>query len=155
MYILTTAIPNRRLIVQVIFQSEKEMATHSSTLESHGWRSLVGCSPRGRKESDTTERLHFTSLHMVKNQSSLKFILRYELKNILALFGPLVLERYGLSQQNNTVNANPQTLGRIDEFLKNPWWNQKARQENPQVTGKTKKHQVYEPMPQQSQTGGR
>ena len=26
---------------------------------SHGWRSLVGCSPRGREESDTTERLHF------------------------------------------------------------------------------------------------
>ena len=27
--------------------------------ESHGWRSLVGYSPRGRKESDMTERLHF------------------------------------------------------------------------------------------------
>ena len=26
---------------------------------SHGWRSLVGCSPWGREESDTTERLHF------------------------------------------------------------------------------------------------
>ena len=25
----------------------------------HGWRSLVGCSPWGRTESDTTERLHF------------------------------------------------------------------------------------------------
>ena len=25
----------------------------------HGWRSLVGCSPWGRKESDTTEWLHF------------------------------------------------------------------------------------------------
>ena len=30
---------------------------------SHGWRSLVGYSPWGHKESDTTERLHFTSLH--------------------------------------------------------------------------------------------
>ena len=29
----------------------------------HGQRSLVGYSPRGRKESDTTEWLHFTSLH--------------------------------------------------------------------------------------------
>ena len=40
---------------------EKEMATHSSILawESHGWRSLVGYSPRGGKESDTTEQLHF------------------------------------------------------------------------------------------------
>ena len=27
--------------------------------ESHGWRSLVGYSPWGLKESDTTERLHF------------------------------------------------------------------------------------------------
>ena len=26
--------------------------------ESHGWRSLVGYSPRGHKESDTTEQLH-------------------------------------------------------------------------------------------------
>ena len=27
--------------------------------KSHGWRSLVGCSPRGREESDTTEQLPF------------------------------------------------------------------------------------------------
>ena len=40
---------------------EKAMAPHSSTLpgKSHGWRSLVDCSPWGREESDTTERLHF------------------------------------------------------------------------------------------------
>ena len=30
-----------------------------STGKSHGRRSLVGCSPWGRSESDTTERLHF------------------------------------------------------------------------------------------------
>ena len=37
------------------------MAPHSSALawKSHGQRSLVGCSPWGREESDTTERLHF------------------------------------------------------------------------------------------------
>ena len=40
---------------------EKQMATHSSILawKSHGRRSLVGYSPLGRKESDTTEQLHF------------------------------------------------------------------------------------------------
>ena len=27
--------------------------------KSHGWSSLVGCSPWGREESDMTERLHF------------------------------------------------------------------------------------------------
>ena len=40
---------------------EKTVATHSVPLpgESHGQRSLVGSSPWGRKESDTTEKLHF------------------------------------------------------------------------------------------------
>ena len=27
--------------------------------KSHGWRGRVGCSPWGREQSDTTERLHF------------------------------------------------------------------------------------------------
>ena len=27
--------------------------------KSYGWRSLVGCSPRGREESDTTQQIHF------------------------------------------------------------------------------------------------
>ena len=38
------------------------MATHSSTFlpgKCYGRRSLVGCSPWGLEESDTTERLHF------------------------------------------------------------------------------------------------
>ena len=37
------------------------MAPHSVLLpgKSHEQRSLVGCSPWGHKESDTTERLHF------------------------------------------------------------------------------------------------
>ena len=43
--------------------------------ESQGWWSLVGCSPWGREESDTTERLHFTSLlvaQMVKNLPAIR-----------------------------------------------------------------------------------
>ena len=28
--------------------------------KSHGWRCLISCSPWGREESDTTERLHFS-----------------------------------------------------------------------------------------------
>ena len=35
--------------------------------KSHGWRSLVGCSPWGREESDTMERLHF-SLHALEKE---------------------------------------------------------------------------------------
>ena len=40
---------------------EKEMVIHSSILagKSYRQRSLAGYSPWGRKESDTTERLHF------------------------------------------------------------------------------------------------
>ena len=42
---------------------EKEMATHPSVLarESHGQRSLVGYSPWGRKESDTTEQININN----------------------------------------------------------------------------------------------
>ena len=32
---------------------------YSCLEKSHGWRSLVGCSPWGHEESDTTEWLHF------------------------------------------------------------------------------------------------
>ena len=46
---------------QIANSAEKAMAPHSSTLAwtIHGQRSLVGCSPWGCEELDTTERLHF------------------------------------------------------------------------------------------------
>ena len=34
--------------------------------KSHGRRSMIGYSPRGHKESDTTEWLHFTSLYRLQ-----------------------------------------------------------------------------------------
>ena len=41
---------------------EKEMTNHSSILAwKIPWRNLVGYSPWGHKELDTTEQLHFTS----------------------------------------------------------------------------------------------
>ena len=48
------------------------MATHSVFLpgESHGQRSLVGYSPQGHKESDTTEQL---SVHARKRRSKVTF----------------------------------------------------------------------------------
>ena len=39
--------------------------------ESHGPRTLVGYSPRGRKDSDMTERLHF---HHIKEQFSTGYV---------------------------------------------------------------------------------
>jgi len=49
------------LLCNVCLSISKAMAPHSSTLawKSHGWRSLVGCSPSGRYKSDTTEQLPF------------------------------------------------------------------------------------------------
>ena len=46
---------------------EKEMATHSSILpgKSQGWRSLVGYSPWGCKESDIAERLTHTDTSQI------------------------------------------------------------------------------------------
>ena len=48
---------------------EKEMAIQPVLLpgKSHGQRSLVCYSLWGRKESDTTEQLHFTSTSLVIN----------------------------------------------------------------------------------------
>ena len=55
---------------------EKGMATHSSVLpgESHRQRSLAGCSPWGRKESDTTEWVtHITEQQMVAGELKCSF----------------------------------------------------------------------------------
>ena len=54
---------------------EKEMAIRSSTIawKIHGQRSLVGYSPWGRKESDMTERLHFTSSLLHRTKLSCQF----------------------------------------------------------------------------------
>ena len=48
------------------------MAPHSTPVllpgNSHGQRSLVGCSPWGCKESDATERLHFFHFHALEEE---------------------------------------------------------------------------------------
>ena len=53
--------------------------------ESHGWRSVAGYSPWGREESDTTEPLHFTSVHpqAFHLYSSEYGLLKWFLKNSL------------------------------------------------------------------------
>ena len=54
----TLLIANQILLINL----EKEMATHSSTLEwKIPWTEAPG-SPWGHKESDTTERFHFSFL---------------------------------------------------------------------------------------------
>ena len=51
--------------------------------ESHGRRSLVGCSPWGRYESDTTERLHFHFHALEKEMATHSSVLVYLYTNIL------------------------------------------------------------------------
>ena len=67
--------------------------------ESHGRRSLVGYNPRGRKESDTTERLHFTNiilcmwiyiqlsqLHLLKRLSFPHWMILTPMSKIIGLY---------------------------------------------------------------------
>ena len=52
---------------------EKEMAIPVLLPgKSHGQKSLVGYSPCGRKESDTTEQLHFSDGSVVKNSPAIQ-----------------------------------------------------------------------------------
>ena len=70
------------------FVMEKGMAQPTPVFlpgESHGWRSLVGHSPWGRKELDTTEQLHFTSLQgflFIGLSSHMHFPRRYSRKKL-------------------------------------------------------------------------
>ena len=61
---------------------EKAMAPHSSTLAwKIPYRSLVGCSPWGREESDTTERLlfHFSLSCMEKEMATHSSVLAWRI----------------------------------------------------------------------------
>ena len=58
---LLLILPGGDIFLAFMLFVEKAVAPHSSTLpgKSHGRRNLVGCSPWGHEEWDTTERLHF------------------------------------------------------------------------------------------------
>ena len=58
-------IPEQLMLSQQIWRKAWQPTPVFLPGESHGQRSLVGYSPRGRKESDTTERLHF---HFQRNK---------------------------------------------------------------------------------------
>ena len=50
--------------------------------KSHGWRSLVGCSPWGRKESDTTEQLHFHFHALEKEMATYSSVLAWRISGM-------------------------------------------------------------------------
>ena len=47
--------------------------------KSHGWRSLVGCSPWGHEESDTTKRLHFHFRALEKEMATHSTVLAWRI----------------------------------------------------------------------------
>ena len=47
--------------------------------KSHGWRSLIGGSPWGRTESDTTERLHFHFHELEKEMATQSSVLAWRI----------------------------------------------------------------------------
>ena len=58
--------PSPAFIVCTLFGTKRRRQWHPTLVllpgKSHGQRSLVGCSPWGRKESDMTQQLHFHAL---------------------------------------------------------------------------------------------
>ena len=57
--------------------------------KSHGWRSLVGYSSWGCKESDMTERLHFhhtgTNVFLVMRALKIYFLSNFHMYNVVLL----------------------------------------------------------------------
>ena len=70
---------------------EKAMAPTTVLLpgKSHGWRSLVGCSPWGHTESETTERLSSSS-----SSSSSVYMLISVSQFIHPLFTPVAISLF-------------------------------------------------------------
>ena len=56
---LETLFPKLQSSVHVFWRRQWHPTPVLSPGKSHGWRNLVGCGPWRRKESDTTERIHF------------------------------------------------------------------------------------------------
>ena len=117
---------------------EKGMASHSIVLpgKSHGRRNLVGCSPWGREESDTTERLHFHfSLSCIGGGNPLQFSYLENPRDggawLAAVYGvaqsPTRLKR--LSSSSSSIKKVEKTMATHSSILawKIPWTEEPGR----------------------------
>ena len=77
--------------------------------KSHGWSSLVGCSPWGRQESDTTERLHFHFSALEKETATHSSVLAWRIPGTGEPGGLPVTQSHTrlkwLSSSSSTVNG--------------------------------------------------
>ena len=82
----------------------------------YGRRILVGYSPWGHKESDTTERLHFTSLYLLQgdpNQSILKEISpEYSVEGVMM---KLKLQYFGHLMRRTNSFEKTLMLGKVED----------------------------------------
>ena len=78
--------------------------------KSHGWRSLVGCSPWGCYKSDTTERLHFHALE--KEMATHSRILAWRIPGTGEPGGlpPVGSHRVGCWLSSNSILKHSQVL---------------------------------------------
>ena len=76
--------------------------------KSHGRRSLVGCSPWGRKELDTTERLHFHFYALEKEMATHSSVLAWRIPGMAEPGG---LPSMGLQSQTrlNRLSSSSNT----------------------------------------------
>ena len=89
--------------------------------ESHGWRSLVGCSPWGREESDTTERLHFHfSLSCIGegNGHPLQCSCLENPRDGGAWWAAV----YGVAQSGTRLKRLSSSSSRWQMVISTPWW---------------------------------
>ena len=83
--------------------------------ESHGQRSLVGYSPWGHKESDTTEQLHFTM--------ALVWLPRSVVKRISLLMQETPVPSLGWEDSPGEGNGNPLQYSCLGNPMdKGAWW---------------------------------
>ena len=69
--------------------------------KSHGWRSLVGCSPWGLRESDTTERLHFHFSALEKEMATHSSVLAWRIPGMVG--GAWWAAIYGVAQSQTRL----------------------------------------------------
>ena len=96
--------------------------------EFHGGRSLVGYSPWSRKQSDMTERLHFTSLHFIESKEELKSLLMKvkEESEKVGLKHNIQKMKFMASGPITSWQIDGETMETVTDFVlggfRLPWW---------------------------------
>ena len=83
--------------------------------KSHGRRSLVGCSPRGHEESDTTERLHFHTLKKEMATHSVQF--SSVVQSCPTLCNPMNHSTLGLPVQYQLLEFTQNHIHRVSDTI--------------------------------------